>query len=321
MPKFFNHDMEDLASQLIRSPHRLRVRQIHGIETLLGLIEADRAYPFDFVCYHITGYRKRGASTGSSIPGKALVSDLVTTAEVISRGANLPVARLEEPFKTQKAVADQLGVSTKTVRRWRNHGLMGLRVVYDDGVNRLAFLERTVTRFVRQNKKLVARGASFRQLTDAERRHVVQRARELVSREPLKLHAAARIIAEETGRAVETVRYTLRRHDAADTTAALFAHTAPGGACERDRAMHRCHESGEALGGIASAFDCTVAEVRQALRRVRAHRWVAARWDYVANELFDAPDADRLILDAPEPLAPDAPPPKPRRELTLADLP
>ena len=65
MPKFFNSDVAELAHQLTISPRRLRVEQIRRIANLVGLIESDRAYPFDFVCYHITKYRKRGPSTGS----------------------------------------------------------------------------------------------------------------------------------------------------------------------------------------------------------------------------------------------------------------
>ena len=112
------------------------------------MAERDRTYPFEFVCYRITKYRKRGPSTGYAIPGKALLADLVTMAEVISRKANLSTKELGEPFKTHQELAEDLKVSTKTIRRWRNRGLMGLRVVFEDGVNRLAFLQGTIDRFV-----------------------------------------------------------------------------------------------------------------------------------------------------------------------------
>ena len=129
MAKFYNSDLADLTHQLTLSPRRLRVEQLLGVERLLMLIDPHRAYPFDFVCYHITKYRRRGASADASIPGKALISDLVTMAEVISRKANLLATELNEPFKSHEELANDLQVSTKTIRRWRSRGLMGLRAV------------------------------------------------------------------------------------------------------------------------------------------------------------------------------------------------
>ncbi len=304
MAKFFNSDIADLAHQLTLSPRRLRMEQIRGIEKLLELVEQDRAYPFEFVCYRITEYRKRGrASTGYSIPGKALTSDLVAMADLLSRKANMAVGELEEAYKTHQQVADELEVSTKTIRRWRARGLMSVRVVFEDGVNRLAFLEHTIDRFVRQNKDLVAKGTSFKQLTDSERDRIVERARELRAHRPIKLHAAARVIAEEVGRAIETVRYTLRRHDEAQPENAVFAGNGQAAFSERHLAMWRCHEAGESSASIGRAFDCTADEIEQILRYVQARKWAELKWDYVPSELFDAPSADALILETPEPAA------------------
>lgn len=308
MPKFFNSDLADLTHQLTLSPRRLRVAQIGGIDRVLGLIDAKKAYPFDFVCYHITKYRKRGRpDAGPSIPGQALFRDLATMAETLSRKAGLTVAELDEPSKSHVEVAAELRVSTKTVRRWRDRGLMGVRVVCDDGVNRLAFLRRTIDRFVEQHKDLVERGAAFQQLSHAEREMIVQKARELAAAKPIRLHAAARIIAAETGRAVETVRYTLRRYDEANKAAAIFARCNEG-FCERDAAIWRCREAGEAVEAIARAFDCGVDEIETVLRRVQVAKWSATPLEYVHNEIFDAPNADTIILDVDEPVTDDATP-------------
>jgi len=315
MVKYFNKELGELAHQLTISPRRLRIQQLLAIDGLLGDIEPDKAYPFDFVCFRITSYRKRGAGPGASIPGAALICDLVTMAEQCSRQAKLTTADLgNEPYQTHKQVAETLEVSTKTVRRWRDRGLMGLRVTFDDGVNRLAFCERTVARFTKQHQNLVARGASFRQLTRAERQAIVERARELVAKRPMKLHAAACIIAEEADRAVETVRYTLRRHDAR-AERAVFTKQGDPVRCERHMAMWRCVENGESLEQIAAAFACTVDDVQQTLDVVQVQEWRAQPFEYIDNELFAAPDADALILDVPEPQADDVAHPRIPRDL------
>jgi RNA polymerase sigma factor (sigma-70 family) len=279
------------------------MEQIRGIAGLLEFVEADRAYPFELVCYRITNYRKRGPSTGPSIPGKALIADLTTMAEVLSRKASLSAADLQEPFRTHQELARDLKVSTKTIRRWRSRGLLGLRVVFEDGVNRLAFPQSAIDGFVSKNKELVRKGTSFTQLTEAERDLIVRRARELLAERSLRLHAAARIIAEESGRAVETVRYTLRRYDEAHPTAALFAGNGRAAHCERDLAIWRCRKAGETPASIARAFECSVAEVERVLRQVQTREWAQTPWEYMHDELFDAPNADELILDVPEPQA------------------
>lgn len=315
MPKFFNSDLAELTHQLAISPRRLRVEQLNGIENLLGLVEEGSSYPYDFVCYHITGYRKRSNEAEFSIPGKAMVADLVTMAEVISRKANMSFEEITEPYLSQPQVAERLGVSTKTVRRWRSRGLMGLRVVYKDGVNRLAFLERSLQRFNRQHPGLVAKGSSFSQLTSKEKQHIVDLAREIIAETPMKLHACAQLVAKETGRAVETVRYTLRRYDQRHREDAIFA---PGGMAvhsQRHLAMWRCHQTGESIGSIASAFDTTKAQTQRILRHIQVETWKQTPLEWMHNELFDSPAADKFILDEAEPEASSAALPKAPKDL------
>ena len=310
MAKYFNSDIADLSQQLARSPRRLRMDQVRGIERLLSVIEPDKAYPYELVCYQITKFNKRGPETSPSIPGQALINDLVTMAEDLTRKANLPVTDLKEPYKTQREVAEVLDVSTKTVRRWRDHGLMGIRVVYEDGVNRLAFLQRTIDRFVAKNDHIVSRGAAFKQMSNAEKDAIVDRARCLVARRPLKLHTAAKLIADETGRAVETVRYTLRRYDTANPEAAVFVSKGDGLGSERELAIWRCHERGDSTRSIAGAYEMALDDVEQVLRTVQVRKWRQERWEYIHHELFDAPNADALILDVDEPTGEDASSPR-----------
>ena len=304
MAKFFNSDIADLTHQLTLSPRRLRMEQIHAIEELLGMIETSRAYPIEFICHHITKYQKHGGGgAGASVPGTALIDDLVTMAEVLSRKANLGVLELDEPFQLHQQAAEELHVSTKTVRRWRSRGLMGIRAVCQDGVNRIVFLRSTIDRFVRQNRTLVAKGAAFKQLTQDERDHLVERAREILKTNTFKLHTIARTIAEETGRAVETIRYTLRRYDESHPDSALFSGPAKSEACRREEAIWQCRAAGESIEVIARAYECEPSDIELALRQVEARRWQASPPDCIHNEIFDAPGADAIVLDGSEPPA------------------
>ncbi|MFH0982073.1 MAG: sigma-70 family RNA polymerase sigma factor [Planctomycetota bacterium] len=303
MLNYHSSDLAQLAHQLTLAPRRLRLKQLEGIESLLVMIEPDVAYPYELVCYTITGYRPRKPERRPPLLGKTLIADLVTMADHLSRRARLTQAELTEPFRTHEELADALKVSTKTIRRWRCRGLTGLRVVFDDGVGRTVFLRKTAERFVRRNADLVQRGAAFKQLSAAEKDKIVELAREMLGQRRMKLHVVARAIAARTGRAVETVRYTLRRYDQNHPAQALFAHDGQPVISERHRLILRCHQAGDTAAQIAAVLGCEAAEVEHAFREAEARRLKELRLECAYNELFDAPNADALILHAPEPPA------------------
>lgn len=301
MASFLNSELGQLAHQLTLSPKRLRVEQIAGLETVLSKIQADQTYPYDWVCFHITGFQKRGGESSSLIPGKVLFADLVTMAEHITRRANLPVSEFKEPYWTQEQVAEQLQVSTKTIRRWRRRGLLGIRAVFPDGINRLIFPLRGVERFRRQNAALVAKAASFRQLTASEREFIIRRARELVASRRLRLHETARILSAETGRAVETIRYTLRRYDHSHKAEAVFVAQDEPVLSQTQQAIWDAINKGQSTEIIAAGLGWSPGDVERELLEIRVRLWKRKPIEYVHNDLFDAPNADDLILAVPEP--------------------
>lgn len=309
MPAFLNSDLSQLAHQLTLSPKRLRVEQLTGIETVLSLVTPDKTYPFDWVCYHITRYQKRGSEASASIPGKVLTADLVNMAEHISRKAAVPVSEFTEPYWTQEGAAKELCVSTKTLRRWRRRGLLGIRAVFEDGVSRLIFLRAGIERFRRQNTTLVTKAASFRQLSAEERDQIIRQAKELVGARRIRLHETARIIAAQTGRAIETIRYTLRRYDRAHKDAMLFTSASDPVLTDVQQAMWDARKNGASIEDLAHAYACDGAVVRRSLREIQLRLWKQVKVECVHHELFDAPNADALILDIAEPSGIAASPP------------
>ena len=65
-------------------------------------------------------------------------------------------------------------VSTKTISRWREQGLVSRRFVFDGKRKRVGFLRSSVDRFVAQNTERVRRGERFSQLSDDERRDMIR---------------------------------------------------------------------------------------------------------------------------------------------------
>jgi len=124
----------NLAAQLSRGPHRLRLRQLLNIEFLLSVVEPDKSYPYDFVCHVLTGFHPRSATSSdkcdASVPlldGEALIEDLVRLAEELSLEANLTCAALSEDVYGVAELARRFDVSTKTIFRWHRRGLTGWR--------------------------------------------------------------------------------------------------------------------------------------------------------------------------------------------------
>ena len=85
-----------------------------------------------------------------------------------------------EPVHTVEDLSKMFNVSTKTISRWREQGLVSRRFLFDGKRKRVGFLRSSVERFVTQNAERVRRGERFSQLTDEERRDIVERARRLV---------------------------------------------------------------------------------------------------------------------------------------------
>lgn len=301
MPKYQNQDIAELAHQLTLSPVRLRLKQLRGVERMLQFVEPDVMYPYDLACFHITEYRPAKPTKRPLIRGDLLVEDLVTLAEHISRAAGIPITAIRERSELQEQVASRLSVSTNTISRWRKRGLCGIRVVCADGVSRVIFPDSSVRRFVTRNRDLVRRAAAFKQLSEVERDAIITRAGELVGERSRKLHEVARIVAEETGRAIETVRYTLRRYDRENPEAAVFANNGTPNVPEKHLAIFKCYASGDTVREIAKHFGTSQRSVEQIVLEMEARALLKNPVEYIFSPEFEAPDAEALILEIPEP--------------------
>ena len=121
---------------------------------------------------------------------------------------------------TVEELAKQFNVSTKTISRWRELGLVSRRLVFD-GRKRVGFLRSSVDRFVKNNQERVVRGSRFSQLTDEQRREIVDRARRMASAGGCQSEISRRL-AKRAGRSVETIRSTIRQFDRQHPELAIF---------------------------------------------------------------------------------------------------
>jgi len=303
MDRYSLAPIHSLVDQLMRGPRRLRLRQLLGVEFLLSIIEPDQQYPFEFVCHAITGYRPPAVPAGLTrlLDGEPLVSDLVLLAEDISEDAGILASTWPEPLYAVPELADRFDVSTKTIFRWRRRGLSGWKFRVHDRHTRLLFVERCVRRFVARNTNLVVRGSSFSQLTAEERQRIIARATELVQSGQQTANAVARAIAGESGRAVETIRLILKRHDEAHPGAGLFNRSPLQVEADDQRlAVWEAYVDGASIEQLAVRFQQPIASIYRAITQMRARELRARKVEYVGSPDFEAPDADdRILRSAP----------------------
>ena len=211
--------------------------------------------------------------------------------------ASAAAAANGETVFTVDELARHLNVSTKTISRWRRQGLVSQRFVVD-GRERVGFLKSSVDRFVAENRDRVCRGARFSQLTENERAGIVDLARRLAQAGKWPAEVARRL-ARETGRSVETIRYTLKRFDRENPHAAVFPHIYGPLELETKQKIYRDHHRGDSVEVLARRFHRTRACISRVLEEMRA-RWILdLPLDYVPNDEFAkirSPEQERLIL-------------------------
>ena len=229
--------------------------------------------------------------------GGDALRDLRRMAEDLSAHAGLGVEEVGEPVLTVDEVAKKLGVSGKTVDRWRDLGLVSRKLKLD-GRRRVGFLQSTVDRFVKDRHDEVERGRKHTQMTDADRAKVVRKARSMAAA-GLRPAEVARRLAEQLKRSPETVRTTLRQHDRENPTTPIFA-LKPGelNRAQREEILRR-HRRGVSIARIAKSFGKTKPTVSKVLHELRAEAAMADPPAYMDSPEFHEPDADATILCEP----------------------
>ena len=97
-------------------------------------IKLDRNYNFEFVCFRITGFRPDNAPI-VKISGENLRHDLHCFIEDLSDSANVSAEEFGQPVHTVEELSKMFNVSTKTISRWRQQGLVSRKFIFGGGRN------------------------------------------------------------------------------------------------------------------------------------------------------------------------------------------
>ena len=150
--------IRQLRDQQVRfAPREKKIEQVDNAERLLRELKSDRDYNFEFVCFKITGFRPEKAPI-VKISANDLRQDLHSFIEDLSESANVSADEFNQPVHTVDDLSKMFNVSTKTISRWRQQGLVSRKFIFDGGRKRVGFLHTSVDQFIKNNREKVKRG-------------------------------------------------------------------------------------------------------------------------------------------------------------------
>ncbi len=288
--------LAQLRDQQVRfAPHEKKVEQTSRAETLLGELCDDKVYTYAYLCFRITDFRPEAFST-AKISGADARHDLRLMVEDLSDAANIPVETVGEPVLTVDELSGMFKVSTKTISRWRQQGLVSRRFVFE-GRKRVGFLKSSVDRFVASNEDRVRRGSTFSQLTREQRDEIVQRARRLSQAGGCPADVARRL-AKRMGRSIETIRYTLKQFDQQHPELAVFPDATGPLSEDAKQTIYQQYRRGTPVESLAKRHCRTKTSVYRVINEMRAKRILELPLDFMPSHEFAKPGAEKKILKA-----------------------
>jgi len=302
MSHYKNPAIRQLKDQQVRyAPRDVRLEQIDRTEKFLDGMDLSREYRYQELCRSITDFKPE-MYPDLVVSGEDAAHDLRLFIEDLSDSADIQAESLLEQVLTVEDVSKRFKVSTKTVDRWRNRGLVSRRFMFGNR-KRIGFLKSSVDRFVARHSDDIERGAQFTQLTDVERAEIVSRARRLARAGGCPAEISRRL-ARRLGRAVETIRYTLKNHDQHHPEAAVFPNAPQPLTDDVKREIYRGFRRGVAAERLAKRYCRTKASLYRIIAEMRAKRLLDQPIEFIFNPFFEQPNVGATIL-GPAPAVPE----------------
>jgi RNA polymerase primary sigma factor len=292
---YHNPVLKQLRDQQVRfAPREKKIEQVNRAERLLAEMEKDRSYSYEYLCYRITDFRP-DSTPPVVMQGNDAIHDLRLFVEDVSDAANIPVQDAGEPVHTVEELSKLFKVSTKTIARWREQGLVSRRFVFEGRRKRVGFLRSSVERFMNQNQEKIKRGERFSQLSEAEKTEIIDRARRLAMAGGCPSEVARRV-AKRMNRSVETIRYTLRNFDQQNPHLAIFPDQTGLLSDEQKQRIYQQAKRGDSVDVLAKRYCRTRTTIYRVLNEVRAKRILELPLDYMHHESFDNPANEAEFL-------------------------
>ncbi len=299
MRQIQNENLSQLLLQFRFAPQKQRQKQLEAAEKLLLLIDEEKEYPFEFVCFRITGFHPKGAAEQQLIKGDELAEDLRIFISKLSGYLARPIAEQTQKVYSIEELAASFGVSTKTIHRWRKRDLIARRFVFDDGKKRFGFLQSAVDKFVEENPNLVDRAKNFGRLTGKEKQLIIKEASGLAGRTTLSRYQIINQTAAKVGRAHETVRYIILYYEKTYPDKSIFKR--PSGVIGPSQAgeLYKLFEQGCSVKELMCRFNRSKSSIYRIINLRRARALLGRKVEFVASDEFLEENASKKILAKP----------------------
>ncbi|MDP6554509.1 MAG: sigma-70 family RNA polymerase sigma factor [Pirellulaceae bacterium] len=287
-PNYRNPLFLELRDRLIDTSREERLSHAARAEQLLAELGPKTDHPYGFYYARITNLRP---PQGDEAPIRAEDArhDVRKLVEDVWDSASVPLESVDERVLTIDDLTRMFNVSAKTISRWRDRGLVARRYTVK-GRKQIGFPQSVVDRFVHRNRDRVSRGAKFRQLTEMEKHEIIELARRLIQQGESPSRTLTQVAAK-TSRSVETVRYTIKRHDQVHGDRAILAGLESDG----DAKIYSDYLRGATVAAIAKRNKRSEEDVLGVIREFRVLRVMELPLACVHSDEFENNNADELL--------------------------
>lgn len=257
-------------------------------ERAVRQMQPDALFSESWLVRSLTGVRTRDADEETTMVGQALVWDVAALAHRLSARAPLPPASLAGGCVWLEQAARRLGVTTRSVQRWRRRGLATVQVMDGDRI-RTAVSGETLAWFMRE----VAPAREPVRRDPASQRRRIELVSE-ASRGGGSLQQVARRVASRAGVSMSTARRAVAAAERQGRLAGPARRARVSAA--RRAAAWRAWRRGASLTSIATRLSRSDAATLRLVRRERRDRLRALRTGVAPMPTFTRGDALATLL-------------------------
>ena len=299
MRQIKNQNLAQLLMQLKFAPAKHRRKQLDAVEKLLMNIDKDNEYPFDFVCFQITGFHPKNLPQLQPIKGVELAEDLRIFISRLSGQLNQRTSEQNQKVYSIKELAEELGISTKTVHRWRQRGLTAQKFIFEDGKKLLGFSQSVVDRFFKKNPTVVEKAKVFSRLTKKEGQNIIRKTVVLASKTEVSRHQIISLMAAEMGRAHETIRYTIKNYEKNNPGKYVFNRLTEVITPVQAGEIYALYKQGYNIKKLMEQFGKSKSSIYRIINQRRLRALMAKKIEFISSSEFVEETAMGKILAKP----------------------